>query len=177
MKNILGILLVLIIISPPGFLYLSFHKERGAVRNEVRAMLFAGMDRDKLVVLSFSLQDAASLLSWKDRHEFEYRGRMFDVVETDILEDSVSYLCWPDDEETRLNRKLDELVAKALGSDPQKRNNSNRLVDFLKIQFVQCGIQACDGLVDEGIVQFPRLTLLYTSVFIIPDSPPPQLSC
>ncbi len=162
---------------PLGILYLSYHYERGIIRREVRAMLFAGMDRDKLVVLSFSLQDAASLLSWKDDHEFEFTGRMYDVVETDILEDSINYLCWPDDEETNLNRRLDKLVAKALGSDSQKKESSKRLVDFLKVHFLQCGLLEWGGLFNARLVHNAQVISFYTSVSMPPASPPPKYFC
>ena len=177
MKRIFGILLLLVITFPLVFLYVSYRIETKSIRKEVKEMLFMEVDRNELIELSFYINDAKSLLSWKDEHEFEYLGRMYDIVETSILGDTIKYLCWPDDEETRLNKRLDELVAKALGSEPQKKESSKRLLDFLKIQFFRYNLSDWDGLTDEGIVQYPQLTSLYTSVFIAPASPPPKFSC
>ena len=126
-------------------------------------MIIAGMNKEHLVLLTFSLAETETVLSWHHSREFEFEGEMFDIVETEIFGDSVFYWCWHDKEETGINRQIDDLVANALSSDPQKREQQQRFTSFLKIQYLAGGYS-------------PGLTPDPGSHFIFPDHPTDYLS-
>ena len=73
--------------------------------------MLAGVDRSELVLLQFSKTDTKTLLQWEHDTEFEFQGQMFDVMEVSEKGDSVTYVCWPDKEETHLNQQLAQLVS------------------------------------------------------------------
>jgi hypothetical protein len=94
-----------------------------------------GLDKNELIVFTFALAEARSQLKWEHSKEFEYKGQMYDIVETKFCKDSVTYLCWWDNEETKLNKRLSRLVLESLGNNTQNKENKKRLLSFYKSIF------------------------------------------
>lgn len=175
-KNILtGILLCCVLIDPVIATFTYLYYQKTAVKKEVVAQILAGIDKDELVLLRFSKKDAAEKLRWEDSKEFEYKGQMYDVVETMTAADTVYYWCWLDHKETKLNRQLDDLTAKVLGHTHKIRIENKRLPSFLKsLYFANSFIW--NGSESGSFCMFCGISLnLYSSVTIQPPSPPPQL--
>jgi len=108
--------------------WLSFRK--AAVRNEVEKYLQRGVTEDDLVLLAFDFSQANSLLRWEHPGEFEFEGRMYDVVEQSTRDDSLFLLCWCDHEETRINEELAGLNHRE--QDKTQRENRDRPVRILQ---------------------------------------------
>ena len=138
--------------------------------------MIAGLDPSELVLLKFSKKEAKTTLDWEHPTEFEFRGQMFDVVETAEKGDSVFYRCWPDGAETELNQKLAQTVGGAWEKHPQKRQSEQRLLDFLKAFFCaenavwQPQLLDCQRVAPKWIFLFD----LPSGLFLSP-SPPPKL--
>lgn len=105
------------------------------VKKQVKKQMIAGLDKSELVLLCFSKHDAQTLLRWEHDKEFEFRGQMFDVVETREQGDFIFYHCWLDHAETHLNKQLAQLVSGLWESHPSKREAQKRLMDFLDLLF------------------------------------------
>lgn len=131
-KRFTGILLFLCLATPFAVTFLCVQVQKKQIRRSVKHQMMEGMDRDQLVLLTFDRQTAARELRWKHAKEFEYRGRMYDIVESERQGEVTRYWCWPDDEETELNGKVREIAAIALGQHPQNQDNQLRLIDFCK---------------------------------------------
>ncbi|CAM3293554.1 hypothetical protein AEQU2_00479 [Aequorivita lipolytica] len=97
--------------------------------------MIAGMDREELVLLKFSKEETQTKLRWEHSKEFEYDGQMYDVVSKEIKGDSIFYRCWWDHEETKLNKKLQKLVASAFDNDENKQRNQKQLNVFFQSFF------------------------------------------
>ena len=95
--------------------------EKAAVKRGVRERIVRGIEEGDLMVLTFTLEEARALLRWEEPREFEYDGRMYDIVETQAIGETVTYKCWRDQEETLLNNRLQELASLELGeaADPE----------------------------------------------------------
>jgi len=87
---------------------------------------------EDLVSWTFSLADSRTIPNWKHEGEFELSGSMYDIVKTVFSSDSVTYHCWPDEKETKLNVKLKELSENAVRHDPLCQERSNRMLAFMK---------------------------------------------
>ena len=135
MKTRTGIFLLLCLTAPLAVTWLALELHRLEVRREVRNRLLAGMDDAELTLLRFHREDAHRELRWKEEGEFRYRGTMYDVARSRLVGDSIHYLVWHDDAETRLDRALDALVAIALGEDGRDLDQIGRLVDLLRSLF------------------------------------------
>lgn len=101
----------------------------------MKEKLLAGVDPSELVNLRFSRSDAMKLLDWEHAAEFRYLGQSYDVVRVEEYADSVTYVCWWDKAESKLNNELDQLVAQALSHDPPSKDKSKTLLSILKLPY------------------------------------------
>ena len=114
-------------------------QRRKDVRREVKHQIIAGLERSELVLLTFT-PEQHSKLKWKHSKEFEFKGEMYDVVETEVVDGITQYWCWSDDEETVLNKQLFELTNIALGLDPIQQQNGTNFKHFTKTLFYEAFI-------------------------------------
>lgn len=131
-KSFYGILLFLCLATPFAVTFLCVQVQKDQIRRSVKHLFMEGVDRDELVLLSFDQETAAGELHWEHAKEFEYRGRMYDIVDSETDGEITHYWCWPDDEETELNRKVRQIASMALGQHPHNQENQHRLIDFCK---------------------------------------------
>lgn len=112
------------------FVFLKIQKQR--IKKEIKRHLMAEVSNKQLVTLSFTLKEAKQHLKWEHEKEFEYQGKMYDVVRKEIKGDIIVYHCWWDHEETALNQKLRQLTYLALNQNPTRKNQETSLVQFFK---------------------------------------------
>ena len=144
------------------------------VTKQVKRQIMKGIDKDKLVQLTFSLSDAETLLHWKHSKEFEYNEQMYDVVHKEITGDTIVFHCWWDNKETMLNQQLKSLVINVFSNNAAKEKTQNQLVHVVKNQFFY---DVCNELVlspELGSISFVPTTNLYSSYSIPPGTPPPR---
>ncbi len=139
MKNrIFGLVLLFCFVAPIVTVFGIIQYQKKQVKREVKWKMIAGMERDELVLLKFTEKEKNTQLRWEHSKEFEYKGEMYDIVETNIMGDTTYYWVWWDHEETQLNKQLDVLVAIALGNNPNSGKNQKQLHDFFKsLYFVE----------------------------------------
>lgn len=152
------------------------HHKKAIIRKEVRKHIETGVDKGSLVTLKFSKEETQTKLRWHGPREFEHHHQMYDIVETVTLGDTVYYLCWRDDEETALNRELEELAAKAVGKNAKTLDSLTPPIFLFK---------SLDGIFyapwkmpSPGWLEQPFCILshFYASIPIPPLTPPPRLS-
>jgi hypothetical protein len=138
--------------------------------------MIAGMDKSELILLKFPKTEIDTKLNWKHAKEFEYNGKMFDIVEQETNGDTTSYLCWLDKEETKLNKQLRELVTLALGNNPQNQNQQKQLTHFIKSLYCnQLSETKFDISINKSTYHFvsKNFALLF-QISSIP-TPPPEI--
>ena len=138
--------------------------------------MIAGMNKSELILLRFTKTEINTKLNWKHAKEFEYNGRMFDIVEQETNGDTTSYLCWLDKEETKLNKQLQELVTLALGNNPQNQNQQKQLTHFIKSLYcIQLSENRFDISIYKSTCHFVSKNFaLLLQVNSIP-TPPPEI--
>lgn len=129
-NKIISAILIFTIAAPFWFFYSILHIEKYSVKKEIKKMVVAGIDRDDLVLIKVSGDEAKTKLTWEHSKEFEYLGTMYDVVETEQRGDSTYYWCWEDSKETQLNKQLQNLVDNALSTNKNVNDNLKRLSNF-----------------------------------------------
>ena len=145
------------------------------VRKEIKERIIAGLDKDELVLLKFSVVDARTKLKGKDTKEFEYYHQMYDVVEEKIEGDSIFYWCWWDDEETKLEKQLERLVANALGLDQQNQLKQKQLVSYYRLLFCPSGSEQQESTPQIAENYYSSQLVVYTSPLWPPPTPPPMI--
>ncbi len=172
MKTISSILLILSLAVPFGgsFIVLQFQKQ--LIKKEIKNRIISGMDRNDLVVLKFTKSESENKLKWEESKEFEYGGEMYDVVESESNGDTITYWCWLDRAETKLNRQLNDLSARAAEQNPWNKENLRRITTFLQSLYSPSRFD----LDEFAKFRFaPRFTInsFYSSICRPPPIPPP----
>ncbi len=145
------------------------------VRKEVKKQLIAGKDKEELILLKFTEEEAEIKLHWEHPGEFEYNNQMYDIVEIETKGDSISYWCWLDHEETKLNRQLKKLAAQILVNDQQNKENQKRLIHFYKSLY--CSKQsAWHALINQNEPKRDGYTINWLFISFPPPVPPPRKS-
>jgi hypothetical protein len=161
-------------ILDPSFGSLTWLNLRKAiVRNEVDRRIVAGVEDGDLVLLKFSKDESRTLLRWEHSREFEYDGRMYDIVETWAVGDTVYCRCWWDREETELNDRMRVLAARAMGDAPKIGDPGDTPGSSLRSSlFLLAGRWRIRTPGPSGI-RARAFSGSYASVSIPPPSPPP----
>jgi len=175
MKRLLAIFLLLSLIAPLGGAYLGFRVEKTRIKKAVKKQIIAGVSKDELVEFKFLLSDTITKLHWEHTWEFEFKGKMYDIVQRYNTNDSVTYWCWCDNVETQLNKQYNTLVAKALGNNPQKRDGKKQLIDYLKTLYYP-GVYVNQNTIFISVTDtlFDNYKLFKNSWIESPAGPPPK---
>ena len=172
LKIIISILLILSLAVPFGgsFILLQFQKQ--LIKKEIKNRIISGIDRNDLVILKFTKTESESKLKWKESKEFEYNGEMYDVVESEFSGDTITYWCWWDREETRLNRQLNDLADRAAEQNTWNEENLRRITTFLQSLYSPSRFDF-DAFANFRFAPRPTLNYFYSSICIPPPIPPP----
>lgn len=173
MKKLPAIFFICCLLVPyTGFMFLQYQK--AMVHKEVKQQMIAGIGKEELVLLRFTLVESETNLRWEHSGEFEFHDEMYDVVVSETRGDSIFYWCWWDRKETKLNMQLDNLIAQTMERDPQQKGQQQRLFNFFQ-DFPQFTYS------DKNTE--PKYTQLLLSVYTVsnysailqpPPDPPPR---
>ncbi|GIV32491.1 MAG: hypothetical protein KatS3mg031_0026 [Chitinophagales bacterium] len=173
-KRVMPLFLIAVLTFPVAGTYGWLKMQMRQVRREVKRKIMQGISRDNLVRWEFTKDTAETLLHWKDNNEFEYKGRMYDVVFREETARYVILWCWPDDEETMLNQQLSHLVTQLLGQSYRGRTTMKQPEHFFSDFFLTQGMLYIALL---GVYDIRPILVLFPSVLVehVPPSPPPEL--
>lgn len=178
MKQLIGLFLLLCLLLPSAgtYVWLSLHKIQ--LKKEVKKTLIASIEMEELVLLKFSKEDAEKKLEWEHSKEFEFEGNMYDIVKTQVINDSISYWCWLDYKETKLNKKLNKILIGALEEDTESKEKHTRLSYFHQQLFYQnksfWQLDTPVNYLQKEPLQYA--TILYQSITFPPPGTPPRTS-
>ncbi len=171
--KLIGISLLFSLFAPVAatFVYLQYQKKQ--IKREVKWNMITGIDRDELVLLTFSKEETETELRWKHSREFEYKGEMYDIVEKRVDGDQISYWCWWDHEETTLNRQLDGLLAQVMGKNPERKQQESHLTEFFKNLYFEWESVELDEFKSPDKTTFFYANR-FQSIGLSPPIPPPR---
>jgi len=124
-------------VTPVAVTYSWVQLQKRSIKKEVKQEIIAGIKKKDLVFFQFSNKDISSKLKWEHDSEFEYNNQMYDVVDKLIVNDSTQLWCWWDHKETKLNKKLQELVQTAFQNDTKSKEKQNKLHEFLQLLYLK----------------------------------------
>lgn len=142
------------------------------VREEIEQQILMGMDKGELVELTFSLEDSKKL-DWEHEREFEFEGQSYDIVESEVKGDSITYFVWWDKVETKIKHQLAELVSMAMNDDEQNQENQEKIDHLFKTLYYSSDFT---GEAESFISKSIKLNFLgnrYLSLDWAPPVPPP----
>lgn len=170
-----SIILFLVLVGPLGVTYLWLNYQKKQVKREIKWSIIHGIDREELTVLKFG-QEEASQLKWKHSKEFEFKGDMYDIVDSEVHGDSIIYWCWWDHKETKLNKQLTQLVSLSLKGNSQNQNQKWHIQYIIKTLYFNIKSSPINSVVassDKANTRYCFAIKQYQGSLL---SPPPQLS-
>lgn len=135
MKKIAAFFLFACLLAPFAATFTLLKIQKHQLKRSIKHRIIDGIDKNELVLLQFTKKEAEDNLNWEHAKEFEYEGEMYDVVEKKQSKDSVSYWCWWDNKETKLNRQLSEVLLNSWQQNDEQRQRNNRLIQYTKNWF------------------------------------------
>lgn len=178
MKNrLFGISCILLLLLPAmaGWVYLSHQKH--VLRKNIKEQLLQGVDENELELLVFTEKEISEKLNWKHEKEFEYNGQMYDIAKSETRGELTYYWCWPDKEETQLNRQLKQLITSLFGGDQKNKEQKQKVSNFYNSLFSEKPFTPFfDLMYSNCIIAHYYIIDSFTENSIKPPYPPPQLS-
>lgn len=172
MKIIISILLIFSFVIPFGGSYIILQFQKQIIKKEIKQKIIKGIDKNELVILRFKKDETFYKLKWEDSKEFEYEGEMYDIVECTEANDTITYWCWLDHAETKLNKQFDALINKNTEQNPLNQENIKRVTRFLNALYSQ-KIFEFKCYYEKQIFTKLIETSFYKSLSIPPPIPPP----
>lgn len=169
------IVLILALFTPFIATHITYKYQQYSIRKKIKHEIIEGLTLNQLVKLTFKKSEVDKLLKWEHSKEFEYNRNMFDVVKSEPHNDSITYYCWPDNEETSLNKNLTKLTQLALGSDPVNQKNASHFKTFLKGLYFKPIIQIGTKLYNFTNIAWGIKITNYINIILSPLTNPPRI--
>ena len=173
-RKLISIYLLFCLVLPIPATYVYFQLQKRQLKKEIKEKIITTIPKEQLVALKFIKEEAQKELKWEHSKEFKYKDNMYDVVSVEIKDQIIYYYCWPDDDESELNKKIDEILAYASGNDTQKKENRERLINFFKSLFHTKPLtwSFFNYFIHELIIY---KTISYTNISLLTSLPPPKV--
>lgn len=133
-KTVMALILAAALLLPAISVWLVVKSELRAAKRSVKEKMIAGLDRSELIQFDFS-EPELQLLDWQHDSEFVLNGLWYDVVESEQTEKGWRYLCFPDKQETRLNKELAGLFSMRMCKPLPGQDSKLHMVLLLKLLF------------------------------------------
>lgn len=175
MKKVISIFLLLCLIVPFAGTVSWFHYQKKSIKKQIKHQIIAGIDKDELVLFTFTIEETKTILDWEHSKEFEYNNNMYDIVKADTIGNRVNYWCWWDHKETKLNKHLTKLLTDFLGEDNENKETKVRFANFY-LSLFHTNNQPWTALKNNTSIEFNFEYIVdYTSLQLSPPTPPPNL--
>ncbi len=109
-NNLISFCLLFLLISHGIIQFGMFELFRADYRSEAARLMGEGVPEHSQVVFSFDkkqFENRVIQVDWKADDEFRFEGKLFDVMRTEIIGDSVFLYCMYDEDDTKLYSVLD----------------------------------------------------------------------
>ncbi len=175
MKKLTTIILFISLIAPFVIGLRTYDVQLKKLKKSVKKTIAEHIDRSMLVRLSFN-KDEITKLQWEHSKEFEYNSEMYDIVHKEIKSDSVVYWCWLDNEETNLERSLNNLIAKSIGENQNDNPSKDIIKQLIKKTFISQSELLYSNTYTELNNNFIISTISFNTIILEISSPPPEFS-
>ena len=169
-----SIFLITCLAGPYLAIFAYLHHQKKQTRHEIKHAIIAGLDRSELVKLSFTAEELEQDVDWEHAGEFEYNGEMYDVVETATEGEKTVYWCWWDHEETSLNKRLNYLLAIALGNTNNEPDKHGPVSVFLKLLYTAPESITLIAPCEIPREHYPGYTFAGKCILLEIPAPPPR---
>ncbi len=175
MKRVAAISIVLLFAFQSVGVFLLFHLRQQEIRSEIKSRVKQGVPEEELVVLTIPnalLKSSGDRFRWIHEREFIYHGQLYDIVKRVPGNESTTFHCISDEEETRLFKNLDHMVNREMGRD-KTRSGKTQVVLHL---FVPAQAGDMRMFSSYPVIAICPYTFSSITCHLQCDLPPPKLS-
>lgn len=175
MRTIVSIFLLAIFAVPffwgPSWLGM----EKRQIQKHVRNNILPTVDESELITFKVSIADTLSQFKWKHSKEFEFEGKMYDIVKRKRNGDQITYLVWQDDEETAINSKIKQLTNSIFDNSNDSRNSQLSFQLLVKTLFTEDSLEFTSSYLSSSKItpsyyyETPLPSGFYNSIFNPPQ--------
>lgn len=167
----IGLFSVLILPFLAGWGWMAW--KQGEVKSEVRAMMADGVDVSLLIPMRFS-PDGLAALDWKDPHEFEFEGKLYDIIRRETEGGQVLLWCYLDHGENHWKAERRRMVNLLMGNDNHRKHQQAFVQRFVKTLVpVEIDHWAPSHYSSIGLIHSKK-ALLPDGREHLPPTPPPE---
>lgn len=112
-------------------LWLNIQLQLKAVKHEVKHHIKENVSKAELTHFSYAITENPNIVEWEHAMEFEFEGEMYDVVFSEIKNDTAHYWCWKDQKESHLNKKLTFLLQEYYQESPEEQEKQMKFGKWL----------------------------------------------
>ena len=173
-KRLLSIILLIVLAYNLCGVFVVFKYHNYVIRKEMKMKIKAGVPEEELAIILVNAENEYEL-HWKHSREFKYRGVMYDVVRKERKNDnSITYYCVTDTQETQLFEDLNNIVFKESNAKHNNKNNVKRIVDLFSSILVTEKSEF-NLLSKHKILEFENVNSFYISPNLEGLYAPPQV--
>lgn len=175
MKKYTGFILLIILIAPFTGYYVALNLEKIEVRRTVKQQILSGINEKHLVRFTINSDDVSTKLNWIHAHEFEYDGQLYDVVRTESANGFTTLICFPDNKETALHKKIETLISNAMHHEQKDKEKKQFRKLFKQLYFTES--VSCLKTIDNSLANIAASGWFcnYSGIVISPPAPPPKI--
>ena len=174
MKKILSIVFIgLFLLNICGY-YFIFSLNQGVIRDKMRNLIHSGYFKNNYESLTFSDPSTDPDFKWVDKGEFRYKGKLYDLISSEVKGIMLVFHCINDTKEEQLIARNSEFRNLLNGTDAPARARNSLALQNLMIKYALLkGIHVLALRVPSTIVFFDPVFHL-KSVTLSPSYPPPR---
>ncbi len=137
LKKSLSILFLIVVAFNMAGIFIVFKTHQNAIRKEIKQQIKAGIPEHELHIFKLSKKEYCKLHWVREDIEFRLGARMFDIVRSENLSDSIYLYCINDTEEAILFAELDDLTLSKIQKESKGTNNQLfKVVKIVKLEYI-----------------------------------------
>jgi hypothetical protein len=146
------------------------------VKKQIKKAIKQGLPECELVVLKFpndrKIQKSMGV-KWIEKHEFRYKGNMYDIVRSKIEGENIIFYCINDHKEEVLFANLNSQINKELSANNSKAKTL-QLLKKINFQYVYNSFKVNISDYYSQLTSYIYFEVNYKKVFKEVITPPPQ---
>ena len=166
MRKTLAVIVTLVFLFNLGGYYFWFGFRQYCIRKEIKQQIRNGLGEDELTVIIFEGKNGAGLDWIRPGKEFNFKGKMYDVVKSKVNNGKTFYFCIND-------KKEKKLIDQRSNEDKQRKETEKQVKRVLSNFFIpQVGRQIKQVCASQ--IVYPRCRFLLKDNAPEIPSPPPK---
>jgi hypothetical protein len=176
-KTLLSLTLLFALLLKMGGFYAILSFEREEIREKVERKLLNSIQKSELICIVENAENLSKIEWERSEREFSFEGNLYDVVYKETIAGVNHFYCLSDDDETKLEAKIDKLL-ETQNNHSSSGNHSKLILDFLSepLIFSQNPLFYFQYFIDKKPSISSNLAILFLSDYVSKLKQPPQFS-